>query len=71
MRIGLDIANHAERKSADRIVLISEDTDCLPAMKQARIQGLQVVLVAFPDQRVAPELLWHSDFERRVAWPAA
>ena len=69
MRIGLDIANHAASRSVDRIVLISGDTDCLPAMKQARISGLQVALVAFPTQRIAPELLWHSDFERRVAWP--
>lgn len=70
MRIGLDIANHASTRSVDRVVLVSADTDCLPAMKHARISGLQVVLVTFPGSRVAPELLWHADFERRVAWPA-
>jgi uncharacterized LabA/DUF88 family protein len=70
MRIGLDIANQADKKSADRIILLTGDTDCLPAMKQARIQGLQVVLVSFPNQRAAPELLWHSDFSRLIAWPA-
>jgi uncharacterized LabA/DUF88 family protein len=70
MRIGLDIANHAAMRSVERIILVSGDTDCLPAMKQARIRGLQVVLVTFPNHRVAPEMLWHSDFERRVAWPA-
>lgn len=70
MRIGLDIANHAAMRSVDRIVLVSGDTDCLPAMKHARISGLQIVLVTFPNHSVAPELLWHSDFERRVAWPA-
>jgi len=69
MRIGLDIANQADHRSADRIILISGDTDCLPAMKQARIQGLQVVLISFPNSRVAPELLWHSDFSRVIAWP--
>jgi uncharacterized LabA/DUF88 family protein len=69
MRIGLDIANQAARGSVDRIILISGDTDCLPAMKQARIQGLQVVLISFEKQNIAPELLWHSDFERYVAWP--
>jgi uncharacterized LabA/DUF88 family protein len=70
MRIGLDIANSAERKLVDRIILVTGDTDCLPAMKQARIRGLQVVLIAIDSNHVAPELLWHSDFERRIAWPA-
>ncbi|HHZ08905.1 MAG TPA: NYN domain-containing protein [Rhizobiales bacterium] len=70
MRIGLDIANQAAMKSVDRIVLITGDTDCLPAMKHARISGVQVVLVSLPNHKVAPELLWHSDYERRVAWPA-
>jgi uncharacterized LabA/DUF88 family protein len=70
MRIGLDIANHAALHSVDRIILLSGDTDCIPAMKHARISGLQIVLVTFPGVKVAPELLWHSDFERRIAWPA-
>lgn len=69
MRIGLDIANHATTKSVERIILLTGDTDCIPAMKHARISGLQVVLVTFPNRPVAPELLWHADFERRVAWP--
>jgi uncharacterized LabA/DUF88 family protein len=71
MRIGLDIANHAATRSVDRIILISGDTDCLPAMKHARISGLQIVLASLPNHKVAPELLWHSDFERRIAWPAS
>jgi uncharacterized LabA/DUF88 family protein len=70
MRIGLDIANFATRKSVDRIILITADTDCLPAMKHARIAGLQTVLVSLPNSRPAQELLWHSDFERSVPWPA-
>lgn len=70
MRIGLDMANHAVLRSVDRIILVTGDTDCLPAMKHARINGLQIVLATLPNHKVAPELLWHSDFERRVAWPA-
>ena len=70
MRIGLDIANHAACKSVERIALLTGDTACIPAMKHARINGLQVALVTLPEHKVAPELLWHSDFERRVAWPA-
>lgn len=70
MRIGLDIANYAILKTVDRIILVSGDTDCLPAMKLARIHGIQVVLASLPNHKVAPELLWHCDYERRIAWPA-
>lgn len=53
MRLGLDIATYAANRSLDRIVLITGDTDCLPAMKLARIAGLQVAIVQFPGQRLA------------------
>ena len=68
MRIGLDIASYADERSVDRIILATGDTDCLPAMKRARTAGLQVALVQFPNQRLAKELLWHSDFQRPVEW---
>jgi hypothetical protein len=71
MRIGLDMATFSAAKSVDRIILVSGDTDCVPAMKHARKAGLQVVLVGLPNGRDIPELLWHSDFYRLVAWPAA
>jgi uncharacterized LabA/DUF88 family protein len=70
MRIGLDIANFSAMRSVDRIILITGDTDCIPAMKHARISGQQIALATVPNHKVAPELLWHSDFERRIAWPA-
>lgn len=69
MRIGLDMATFSETKSVDRLILVSGDTDCVPAMKYARKAGIQVVLVLLPNGRSTPELLWHSDFERAVAWP--
>ncbi len=69
MRLGLDIATYARSRAVDRIILVTGDTDCLPVMKLARADGLQVVLVQFPQQRLARELLWHSDFQRQVEWP--
>ena len=69
MRLGLDIASYAADRSIDRVILVTGDTDCLPVMKRARTVGLQVVLVHFPKQRLARELLWHSDFQRLVQWP--
>jgi uncharacterized LabA/DUF88 family protein len=69
MRIGLDIANFANERSVDRIVLVTGDTDCVPAMKYARIAGLQIVLAEFDNHKLAPELLWHTDIKRNVGWP--
>ena len=68
MRLGLDVASYAADRSIDRVILVTGDTDCLPVMKRARTAGLQVVLVQFPKQRLARELMWHSDFQRQVEW---
>ncbi len=69
MRIGLDMANFANQRTADRLILITGDTDCVPAMKYARIAGLQIALVRFSGHPVSPELLWHTDLSRHVDWP--
>lgn len=69
MRIGLDIASYSAHNCIERIVLVSGDTDCVPAMKHGRKAGLQIVIVQLPNTRVPPELLMHSDFKRIVAWP--
>jgi uncharacterized LabA/DUF88 family protein len=69
MRIGLDIALYSENRCADRIVLVSNDIDCVPAIKYGRKAGLQVVVVEPPHGKVARELVMHSDFKRTVTWP--
>ncbi len=69
MRIGLDIATYSAGRFVERIVLVSNDTDCVPAMKHGRKSGLQVIVVELPNSTVAPELLMHSDFKRPVVWP--
>jgi uncharacterized LabA/DUF88 family protein len=70
MRIGLDIASYSAEHLVDRIILVTNDTDCVPAMKYARIAGLQIVLIKAPNCNPAPELVEHSDFKRPIAWPA-
>jgi uncharacterized LabA/DUF88 family protein len=69
MRIGLDIALYSERRTVDRIALVSNDTDCVPAMKYGRRHGLQVVIVELPNCKTVPELIMHSDFRRSANWP--
>lgn len=69
MRIGLDMATLSSSRVVSRLALITNDTDCVPAMKHARIAGLQIVLISLPGQKPAGELLAHSDFHRPIAWP--
>ncbi len=70
LKIGLDIASYCEHRHADRIVLVSNDTDCVPAIKYGRKSGMQVVLAELPNCEAAHELLMHSDFKRSVSWPS-
>lgn len=44
MRIGLDISSMAFKKQATRIVLISGDSDFVPAAKLARREGIDFIL---------------------------
>lgn len=69
MRIGLDMAIFSSSQCVDRIALITNDTDCIPAMKHARRSGVQVALIVVPDYSPAPELLAHSDITRKINWP--
>jgi uncharacterized LabA/DUF88 family protein len=69
MRIGLDIAAYSVERLAQRIILVTNDTDCVPAMKFARKAGLQTILIRIPRCKPAPELVEHADFKRLVALP--
>jgi len=71
MRVGLDIATLADKKSVDRIVLVSGDTDMIPAMKHARKAGVEVFVVQLekPALDLHDNLLAHSDMVRNVGWP--
>lgn len=44
MRIGIDISSLAYKKQVDRIILISGDSDFVPAAKQARREGIDFIL---------------------------
>jgi len=49
MRIGLDMATIAANRSVDLIAVMTNDTDCVPAMKLVRRAGIQIALVCIPD----------------------
>ena len=60
MRIGLDISQIAIKKLADMLVLVTGDSDIIPAMKMARKEGLLVYLHSM-NHGVYRELKVHAD----------
>ena len=70
LKIGLDIASYCDDRHADRIVLVCNDTDCIPAIKYGRKSGLQIVMAELPNCEMARELRAHADFKRSVPWPS-
>lgn len=66
MKIGLDVAWLASKRIVDRMILVTGDTDFVPAIKFARREGIQV-LIAVPSRRhLSPELEIHSDEVRVI-----
>lgn len=60
MKIGIDIASLAYKKQVDQIVLISGDSDFVPAAKLARREGIDFILDSM-HSNVKPELHEHID----------
>lgn len=62
MRIGMDIAALTLKKQVQIIVLVSGDSDFVPAMKFARREGCQLFLCAI-GHNVKPAMFEHSDLQ--------
>lgn len=60
MKIGIDIATLAYKKLVDQIILISGDSDFVPAAKLARREGIDFVLDSMGNH-IADDLLEHID----------
>ena len=69
MKIGLDVAWLSSKRIVDRIVLVTGDSDFIPAMKFARREGVQVILVTMGHKLIKRELLEHADELRSVTFP--
>jgi uncharacterized LabA/DUF88 family protein len=61
LRIGLDIARLSLGRLVRKIVLVTGDSDFIPAMKFARREGIQVYLDTM-NQAPRHELMAHSDY---------
>lgn len=70
MLLGLDIAHVSYCKLVDRVLILSCDTDVVPALKVARINGLQVIHGSCPDvaKPINRELKHHADIIREVTF---
>lgn len=65
MLLGLDIAHIAYQKLADKAIIFCKDTDIVPALKCARINGLQVIIASIKEgYKIADKLKKHSDMIR-------
>ena len=60
IKIGLDIAWLASKRIVEKIVLITSDSDFVPAMKMARKEGVMIYLLHFGHQ-AKEELKEHCD----------
>lgn len=60
MRIGVDITSLAFKKQVDRIILISGDSDFVPAAKQARREGIDFILDPM-GAHISDDLFEHID----------
>lgn len=63
MRIGLDIASLAERNVVNQIIMISGDSDFVPAAKHARRSGIDFILDPMWGS-ISPSLSEHIDGRR-------
>ncbi|MBS1774419.1 MAG: NYN domain-containing protein [Bacteroidetes bacterium] len=62
MKIGLDIAWMAGKRTVDKIVLVAGDSDFVSPMKYARRGGLLVYLEPMGQTTIKMELKEHADF---------
>lgn len=60
MRIGVDIISMALKKQVDQIILVSGDSDFVPAAKQGRREGLDIILAPM-GATIKPDLHEHID----------
>ncbi|MEW8522169.1 MAG: NYN domain-containing protein [Candidatus Thiodiazotropha endolucinida] len=68
IKIGLDVAWLASKSIVDRIILVTGDSDFVPAMKFARREGVQIILVSL-SQHTKVDLRIHADELRQITYP--
>ena len=60
MRLGLDLVSLALKRLVDQVVIITGDSDFVPAIKIARSEGVEIILDPMR-QHIADDLQEHID----------
>ena len=60
MRLGLDLVSLALKRLVDQVVVITGDSDFVPAIKIARSEGVEIILDPMR-QHIADDLQEHID----------
>ena len=69
MLMGLDISHLSFYHLVDRMLILSYDTDFVPALKIARTHGIQICVGYCPDiQALSAEVKTHSDYIREKSF---
>jgi uncharacterized LabA/DUF88 family protein len=67
MRLGIDVATLALKEQVERIIVISGDTDMVPALKLARREGVQVILTILQGWvNLSRDLIEDADLVRTI-----
>lgn len=66
MKIGLDIASLSIKKHIEKIILITGDSDFVPAIKMARREGIIIQLDPLRSKTISPDLLEHIDLLQSI-----
>lgn len=61
IKIGLDVAWLSSKRIVDKMIVVTGDTDFIPALKHARREGVNVAVVEFSSNKLSPSLKEHSD----------
>lgn len=67
MKLGIDIASLSYKKQVEKIILISGDSDFVPAAKLARREGIDFILDPL-DNHIAADLSEHVDGIHTCYW---
>jgi uncharacterized LabA/DUF88 family protein len=69
MMIGLDIAKLSNTRFVDRLILITSDSDLIPAIRLARANGTKVTIITGNRKIVKKRLIKTCDEHRDVSHP--
>ncbi len=61
IKIGLDVAWLSSRRIVEKMIIVTGDTDFVPALKHARREGVNVSIIQFAGHHLAGPLKEHSD----------